>query len=204
MARLMVSALVIGTIHLKRRGQIMTKKMGTLENIPASCGLTRRQLLAASAGAILTSGVGAVADSVTAVMEAANNINAADKSRMKSDHSNTFYIMPLWESGLDVPKITDDQYRQQIAKMKKEFGPGNNYNKLGFASIYNAGNLPLLLRQLKVFQENNIHRGVIFAMQTHDGGLTNPNGDLRNYQWRLNGKTWCGMPGPVQGRGALV
>ena len=77
--------------------------------------------------------------------------------------------------------------------MKKEFGPGNRYNKLGFASIYAAGNLPLLLRQLKVFQENNIHRGVIFAMQTHNGGVTNPNGDLRNYQWRLNGKTWRGV-----------
>ncbi|MDA8375850.1 MAG: hypothetical protein M0Z50_02010 [Planctomycetia bacterium] len=183
---------------------MMTKKMGSFENIPAACGLTRRQLLAASAGAILASGVSAAADSVTAIMAGENNGGVSAHARPKPDHSNTFYLMPIWEGALDRPDTTDDEYRQQIAKMKKEFGPGNNYNKLGFASIYNAGNLPLLLRQLKVFRENNIHRGVIFAMQTHDAGLTNPNGDLRNYQWRLNGKTWRGMPGPVQGRDTLV
>ena len=174
--------------------------------------MTRRQLLAASAGVILTSvaginntcGSAAAADSVTAIMASTNNATGSANALPKSDHSNSFYIMPIWESGLDRQSTTDDQYREQIAKMKKQFGPGNNYNKLGFASIYAAGNLPMLLRQLKVFHENNIHRGVIFAMQTHDGGLSNPNGDLRNYQWRLNGKTWRGMPGPAQGRDTLV
>ncbi|MGC8560268.1 MAG: hypothetical protein ACP5O1_06260, partial [Phycisphaerae bacterium] len=153
--------------------------------------LTRRDILAGSAGAILASGVRA----------------AVGKSRPKPDHSNTLYIMPLWGGGLEPHSITDDEYRQQIAKMKREFGPGNDYNRLGFASIYATGNLQLLLRQLKVFQQENIHRGVIFALQTHDiqgGNVSNPNGDLRNYQWRLNGKTWRGVPGPVVGRDTLV
>ena len=168
-------------------------------------GLTRRGLLSASAGAILTSvagknnnlfaGARSTPDSVTVIMDAADSRNTSERnsSLPKPDHSNTFYILPIWEGGLDRSSTTDDQYLQQIAKMKKEFGAGNAYNKIGFASIYTAGNLPLLLRQLKVFQEENIHRGVIFAMQTHDGGVTNPNGDLRNYQWRLNGKTWRGV-----------
>ncbi len=170
--------MVIGKVKIKR--------------CPAQTyALTRRGLLAGSAGAILASGVGA----------------AVGKSRPKPDHSNTLYIMPIWEHGLDVPQTTDDDYRQQIARMKKEFGPGNDYNKLGFSSVYKAGNLHLLLRQLKVFQQENIHRGVIFALQTHNiqgNNVTNPNGDLRNYQWRLNGRTWRGMPGPVVRRDTLV
>ncbi len=183
---------------------MMTDNMENLKSGPGRQGLTRRHVLAASAGAILASGVSAAADSVTAIMAGENNGGASAHARPKPDHSNTFYIMPIWEGALDRPDTTDDEYRQQIAKMKQEFGTGNDYNKLGFASIYAAGNLPLLLRQLKIFQTHGIHRGVIFAMQTHDGGLTNPNGDLRNYQWRLNGKTWRGMPGPVQGRDTLV
>jgi hypothetical protein len=182
----------------------MKNKSKKMETITGVQGFTRRELLAASAGAILASGASAVADSVTAIMEEENNSGTSAMTRPQPDHSHTFYIMPIWERGLDDPKITSAEYRVQITKMKKEFGPGNRYNKLGFASIYTAGNLPLLLRQLKVFRENNIHRGVIFAMQTHDGGVTNPNSDLRNYQWRLNGKTWRGIPGPVQGRDTLV
>ncbi len=171
----------------------MMNKLNKLETISGVQGLTRRELLAASAGAILGTGAGAAADSVTTIMAAENNSGFSAMTRSQPDHSHTFYIMPIWERGLDDPEITIAEYRRQIAKMKKEFGPGNRYNKLGFASIYAAGNLPLLLRQLKVFQENNIHRGVIFAMQTHNGGVTNSNGDLRNYQWRLNGKTWRGV-----------
>ena len=174
---------------------MMADNMENLKNGPGRQGLTRRHLLAASAGAILASGVSAAADSVTAIMAGENNGGASAHARPKPDHSNTFYIMPIWEGALDRPDTTDDEYQQQIAKMKKEFGPGNDYNKLGFASIYTPGNLPLLLRQLKIFQAHNIHRGVIFAMQTHDGGVANPNGDLRNYQWRLNGKSWAGLGG---------
>jgi len=190
----------------------MAHEMKNTIGTTSAQGLTRRHLLAASAGAILASISGrnnsfcdkAHADSVTAILEEENTGRTSAHAWPKPDHSNTFYLMPIWEGALDRSATTDDEYRQQIAKMKKEFGPGNNYNKLGFASIYTSGNLPLLLRQLKIFNEHNIHRGVIFAMQTHDGGLTNPDGDLRNYQWRLNGKTWRGVPGPVQGRDTLV
>ena len=174
--------------------------------------IKRRDLLAASAGAILASVAGrtnsfcakAHADSVTAIMAAENNVTVSANAQPESDHSSTFYIMPIWESGLDRKSTTDEEYRKQIVKMKREFGEGNTYNKIGFASIYTAGNLPLLLRQLKIFQEQKIHRGVIFAIQTHDNSLINPNGDLRNYQWRLNGKSWRGMPGSVNKRDALV
>ncbi len=111
----------------------------------------------------------------------------------RPSHNNVFYLMPIWEHGLDTPKTSNRQLRAQIAKMKTEFGRGNFYNQLGFSSIYTIGHLHLLLRQLRVFKEENIHRGVILALQTHDGGAPNPNGDLRNYQWRLNGKTWAGI-----------
>ena len=190
----------------------MVNKMNNTQRSAGNQGLSRRQLLAAWAAVVSASVVGssdnfrneAAADSVTAIMAAENNGTDSANAQPESDHSSTFYIMPIWESGLDRKSTTNDQYREQIAKMKKEFGEGNTYNKIGFASIYTAGNLPLLLRQLKIFREQNIHRGVICAMQTHDNSLINPDSDLRNYQWRLNGKTWRGMPGPMQRRDTLV
>ncbi len=190
----------------------MSNKMNNPQSMAGNQDLSRRKLLAAWAAVASASVIGsnrdlqnsAAADSVTAIMAAENNATGSHNGPPQSDHSNTFYIMPIWEGGLDRLGTTDEQYRAEIAKMKKQFGSGNDYNKLGFASIYRAGNLPLLLRQLRVFQKENIHRGVIFAMQTHNGGLINPDGDLRNYQWRLDGKTWRGVPGPVQGRDTLV
>ncbi len=119
-------------------------------------------------------------------------------------HNHTLYMMPIWEDGLDPAGVTDGVYEQQISKLKNQCGRGNRYNRLGFSSIYNTGNLPLLSRQLRIFKTRGIHRGVILPVQTHDQGLVNPNGDLRNYQWRLDGRTWRGIPGRTDGRDTLV
>ncbi len=131
--------------------------------------------------------------------------DSARSRNLTGDHAvGDLCIFPIWESGLDASTTTDAEYRRQARKLKREIGPGGKNTKIGFASIYAAGHLPLLLRQLKVFKQEGIHRGVIFAMQTHDQGLTNPDGDLRNYQWRLDGKTWQGAPGKRNPRDWMV
>jgi hypothetical protein len=195
---------------------IVTKPIKKTTYASSSTGLTRRAVLGTSTGVMLAALTGNKSKSSGAAantFDAVEAIMAGEKRRKKtgqvagaveSNHNNTLYIMPIWEGGLDNPHTTDSQYRKQIRKMKTAFGEGNTYNKLGFASIYSIGNVPLLLRQLKMFREEGIHRGVIFAMQTHNNGITNPNGDFRNYQWRLNGKTWRGAPGHPDGRDTLV
>ncbi|MGC9259038.1 MAG: hypothetical protein ACP5I8_03025 [Phycisphaerae bacterium] len=160
---------------------------------------TRRRILAASASALLAGG------KISSGPRAAFGF-PRDGERAKNlpppDNRNTLYILALWEDGLDYPYypyVSVAQLRSQIRKLKREFGAGNAYNRVGFASVYSAGHLPLLLKQLKVFREERIHRGVTFALQTYiyenmrGDGLTNPNGDLRCYQWRLDGKTWRGI-----------
>ena len=75
----------------------MKNKSKKMETITGVQGFTRRELLAASAGAILASGASAVADSVTAIMEEENNSGTSAMTRPQPDHSHTFYIMPIWE-----------------------------------------------------------------------------------------------------------
>lgn len=159
---------------------------------------SRRKFLQYSTGAMALIVAGC------AVPGWAGSQSKSNRSSATKGESHDLCIFPIWETGLDAPTVTNAEYRQQVRKLKEQIGPGDKHNKIGFASIYTAGNLPLLLRQLKLFKEEGIHRGVILAMQTHDGGLSNPDGDLRNYQWRLDGKTWRGAPGKHNPRDWMV
>jgi len=185
-------------VEVLRRGEWMNKPANAAFG-KSQWGASRRKFLASAACALTwAAGEGQYAPASLRLPSELAAISAGGK---KADH---LCIFPIWESALDIPTTTDAEYRQQARKLKKQIGPGNQNTKIGFASIYSAGNLPLLLRQLKVFKQEGIHRGVILAVQTHDGGLTNPDGDLRNYEWRLDGKTWRGAPGRHNPRDWMV
>ncbi len=127
-------------------------------------GMTnRRKFMQYTVGAMALTATGC--DAATAL---AGRQSDGNRSIATTPESHDLCIFPIWESGLDTSGTADAEIRRQARKLKRQIGPGDKNNKIGFASIYAGGNLPLLLRQLKIFKQEGIHRGVIFAMQTRD------------------------------------
>lgn len=122
----------------------------------------------------------------------ASNTMAEELPRGSTD--NCFYIMPLAES-LRVPgSWTLEEKHTQFLKMKLQLGNGNLYHRLGFSMIY-APNVDAEVRQAcTLAQENGVHIGLIFALQSHtrDDFRAVAANDFRLFQWRKDGIDWKG------------
>ncbi len=102
---------------------------------------------------------------------------------------NSFCIFAIWDGIMGAPEA---KIREQMDRLKTQFGTGNRYHRTGFAFIKpGKEQLRLICRLAK---EKGLNIGVITGEQTHsNGGFKKAFAqDLRCYQWRANGKNWQG------------
>lgn len=112
----------------------------------------------------------------------------------RADFENTFYMLPIFEH-IRVPgMLSYEEKEEQLLKMKEDLGVGNLYHRLGFSFIYGPS-VDLPVRDAcKIMEENGLHAGLIFALQSHTRNdyRAIANQDLRLYQWRMDGVDWKG------------
>ena len=117
---------------------------------------------------------------------------AQELPRGSSD--NCLYIMPLFED-IRVPgAFTYDEKRVQLLKIKQQLGNGNLYYRLGVSFIYNPSDDAEVRQVFTLAQENGLHVGLIFALQSHtrEDYRSEAGKDFRLYQWRKDGLDWKG------------
>lgn len=112
----------------------------------------------------------------------------------RADFENTFYMLPIFEK-IRVPgMLSYEEKEEQLLKMKMELGEGNLYHRLGFSFIYGPSVDQPVRDACKIMEENGLHAGLIFALQSHTRNdfRAIANQDLRHYQWRMDGVDWKG------------
>ncbi len=112
----------------------------------------------------------------------------------RADFENTFYMLPIFER-IRVPgMLSYEEKEEQLLKMKMELGEGNLYHRLGFSFIYAPSVDQPVRDACKIMEENGLHAGLIFALQSHTRNdyRAIANQDLRLYQWRMDGVDWKG------------
>jgi len=104
-----------------------------------------------------------------------------------------FCILPLCEA-MDIitpTGFTEAQAQTEMTRLKAQIGQNHGRYHVGFSGIYQSA--PSLRIHCRLAQQNNLSVGVIIAIQTHSGGVPGLNvTDLRDLQWRMDGKTWEG------------
>lgn len=113
------------------------------------------------------------------------------------DARNTLHIIPLWNA-MAVPQTSEDTIRTEMDRLIEQCGKGDAYHRLGFGFIYPSGKPDVLRRDCRLAKEKGLVLGVIIGMQTHGnaGFARKFIGDLRNYQWRNDGKSWKPLAKP--------
>lgn len=112
----------------------------------------------------------------------------------RGSSENCFYLMPLFEKIRIPGSLSFEEKRVQFLRMKEQLGNGNLYHRLGFSFIYGA-NVEAEVRQAcTLAQENGVHLGLIFALQSHtrEDFRNVAAKDLRLFQWRKDGVDWKG------------
>lgn len=113
------------------------------------------------------------------------------------DVRDTFHIIPLWNA-MARADTTDAEIRAEMKRLVDQCGRGNDYHRIGFSFIYPAGKPEVLRRNCRLAREQGLVLGLVVGMQTHGNASFARQflGDLRNFQWRSDGKTWRSLPRP--------
>jgi hypothetical protein len=113
------------------------------------------------------------------------------------DVRDTFHIIPLWNAmaRADTP---EEAIHTEMKRLVEQCGRGNRYHRVGFSFIYPAGKPEVLRRDCRIAREHGLVLGLVVGMQTHGNAAFARKflGDLRNYQWRSDGKNWKDLPRP--------
>jgi hypothetical protein len=117
------------------------------------------------------------------------------------DTGKLICILPIFDRAFSAGKnkLSDSQVESEMAKLRAQVGENHDNIKVGFSGIFQGRES--LERLCRIARENNLSIRVIIAVQTHSGGVPiDGSRDLRQYQWRLDGKTYEGAaPAPVNG-----
>ncbi len=107
---------------------------------------------------------------------------------------NCLYILPLYEQMRVPGSLTYQEKSAQFLKMKQQLGNGNLYHRLGFSFIYGPSVDAEVRQVCALAQENGVHLGLIFALQSHtrEDFRAIAARDLRLFQWRRDGTDWKG------------
>jgi hypothetical protein len=106
-------------------------------------------------------------------------------------------ILPIFEPAF-LPSgapghLTEDQLQAEMTKLKQQIGENKGDVRVGFSGIFRG--IDSLRMICRIAKANNLSVGTIIAVQTHSGGISfNKKVDLRQFQWRLDGKTYQGVP----------
>ncbi|MDR3710899.1 MAG: hypothetical protein P4L33_21570 [Capsulimonadaceae bacterium] len=100
-------------------------------------------------------------------------------------------VMPLFEPAFTPGALTDAALQVEMTKLRQQIGENRGSIRVGFSGIFRGAES--LRRVCRLARQNNLSVGVIIAVQTHSGGVAfDKKADLRQYQWRLDGKTFQG------------
>lgn len=107
--------------------------------------------------------------------------------------NNSFYILAIWD---DMVSADESRVRAEFRDLKKEFGKGNRYFKIGFSHMFRH-DAPHLEMECRVAAEERTHVGVMMPYQTHSMKwyASTVERDFRGYQWRLDGVHYKGTEG---------
>jgi hypothetical protein len=108
-----------------------------------------------------------------------------------------FGIFPL--SGVftgSAGTLTEEQAKQQLEQLKTQIGQNSRDFRVGFGGIFSSE--ATLDRNLRLSAQANLSHLTIIGVQTHaiPSSIRNTAyDDLRNFQWRKDGKNWRGVAG---------
>lgn len=90
--------------------------------------------------------------------------------------------------------ISEQEAIEQIKQLKEQVGENEGLFKVGFGGIFTTEKT--LARNCSLLKAHNLSHVTIVSVQNHHvhrKGISIALGDLRNFQWRMDGKTWEGV-----------